>query len=137
MTQIPDRLLLLCQLFTQQLIDNKNLLSSICFWMKGHLWWSKYSYQSALVYGNPHTTSSKINVWAGLLGNHIVLPFFIDGNLNGAKKYHWPIITEIVGHDDNFIENQLLFHHDGVPPHYAVFWSHLKPVKALNQNLLR
>lgn len=25
----------------------------------------------------------KVNVWAGILGNHIIGPFFIDGNLNG------------------------------------------------------
>src|SRR5437588_198499 len=27
----------------------------------------------------------KVNVWAGIVGNHIVGPFFIDGNLNGDK----------------------------------------------------
>lgn len=27
----------------------------------------------------------KLNVWAGLLGNHVIGPFFIDGNLNGQK----------------------------------------------------
>lgn len=25
----------------------------------------------------------KVNVWAGILGNYIIGPFLIDGNLNG------------------------------------------------------
>ena len=63
----------------------------------------------------------KLNVWAGILNNRVIGPFFIDGNLN-AENYEAmlrnqivPAIQEIVG--ENF-ENTWL-QQDGAAPHYG------------------
>lgn len=64
----------------------------------------------------------KVNVWAGILNNSIVGPFFIDGDLNAAKYLDMlrnqiiPRIREIAG--DNF--EQTWFQQDGAGPHYAI-----------------
>ncbi|EFN70920.1 Transposable element Tc3 transposase, partial [Camponotus floridanus] len=63
----------------------------------------------------------KVNVWAGIINNRIVGPFFIDGNLT-AEKYERmlrediiPAIQAIVG--DDF--ERTWFQHDGAAPHYG------------------
>lgn len=63
----------------------------------------------------------KLNVWAGVLRDQIIGPFFIDGNLNSAKYEDMlrnqivPRIIEITG--ENF-EN-IYFQQDGAGPHYG------------------
>lgn len=64
----------------------------------------------------------KINVWAGILNNQLIGPFFIDGNLN-SEKYEAmlrnqivPAIRRIAG--DNF--DQTWFQQDGAAPHYGL-----------------
>ena len=63
----------------------------------------------------------KLNVWAGLFGNHLIGPFFIDGNLT-AEKYEGmlrnqivPAITATVGDE----MEEYWFQQDGAAPHYG------------------
>lgn len=63
----------------------------------------------------------KLNVWAGILNNRIIGPFFIDGNLN-AQNYEAmlrelivPAIREISG--DNF--EDIWYQQDGAAAHYG------------------
>lgn len=63
----------------------------------------------------------KVNVWAGILNDTIIGPFFIDGNVN-ADTYEQllrnqiiPRIREIVG--DNYGETW--FQQDGAAAHYG------------------
>ena len=63
----------------------------------------------------------KINVWAGILNDTLIGPFFIDGNLN-ARAYEEllrnqivPRIREITG--DNF--QNIWFQQDGAAAHYG------------------
>lgn len=64
----------------------------------------------------------KLNVWAGILNNRLIGPFFIDGNLTAAKYEAMlrneivPTIKEIVR--DNF-EN-VWFQQDGAAPHFGL-----------------
>ncbi|EFN62853.1 hypothetical protein EAG_00005, partial [Camponotus floridanus] len=57
----------------------------------------------------------KCNVWAGILNNQIIGPFFIEGNLTAAKYEEMlrneivPAVRQIVG--DNFA--QTWFQQDG------------------------
>ncbi|VEN42073.1 unnamed protein product, partial [Callosobruchus maculatus] len=70
----------------------------------------------------------KVNVWAGIVGNHIVGPFFIDGNLNGDKylellqNYVVPTLANL--HPDpanpQVPANTIWFQQDGAPPHYQM-----------------
>lgn len=61
----------------------------------------------------------KVNVWLGILGQHIIGPFYIDGNLNGDKYLQMlqeqicPGIQRVMG---DRIEN-VWFQHDGCPSH--------------------
>lgn len=60
------------------------------------------------------------------MGNHIVEPFFTDGNLNGAtylELLEYTIdstIREIVENNDKLLEDEIMFQQTGTPPHYAV-----------------
>lgn len=60
----------------------------------------------------------KVNVWAGILGDHIVGPIFINGNLN-ARRYldllQQQVIPAVQNLDVNFEE--IWFQQDGCPAH--------------------
>lgn len=95
----PDRLLQFCEFFTQQLIVNLNLLYNICFsdectfMLNGEVSTHNCRYlsdtNSHWFWETHRQHPQKLNVWAGILGDHIVGPLFIDVNLNGIiRKYH-------------------------------------------------
>ncbi|XP_018375240.1 PREDICTED: uncharacterized protein LOC108769006 [Trachymyrmex cornetzi] len=62
----------------------------------------------------------KLNVWAGILRNRIIGPFFIDGNLT-AEKYEDMLRNQIVPVIREISENfeHIWFQQDGAPPHYG------------------
>lgn len=132
-----DRRLQFCEYFSEQLILNQNLLYNTCFsdectfMLNGEVnrhncrYWSDTNPHLFREYHTQHP--QKLNVWAGILGNHFVGPFFIEGNLNGNTYLQLlenaidPMITDTLENDNNLIENQLTFQQDGAPPHYAVY----------------
>jgi hypothetical protein len=57
----------------------------------------------------------KINVWLGILGNKIIGPYFIEGNLN-QDKYLDLLITE-VGPAIADYPGSIIFQQDGAPAH--------------------
>lgn len=76
--------------------------------------------------------SPKVNVWAGIMDDRIIGPFFIDGNINGMLKIYLNLLAE---NYSNMIQNCLLpelrqlplvrrmlmwFQQDGAPAHYAL-----------------
>lgn len=69
----------------------------------------------------------KVNVWAGILCNHIIGPFFIDGNLT-AQKYVDLLTDDIVPAIQNLVgrafEN-VWFQQDGAQVHFALIVRHL------------
>lgn len=132
----PDRRLQFCEYFSEQLIINPNLLYNTCFsdectfMLNGQVNRHNCRYWSDT---NPHLlhethtqVPQKLNVWAGILGDHLVGPFFIDGNLNGDIYLEMledlidPMITEILENDNNLFEDQITFQQDGAPPHYTL-----------------
>ena len=71
-----------------------------------------------------HTqTPQKVNVWCGMVGDNIIGPFFIQGNLNG-ERYLELLQTEIVPAIQNLFPGEefgeVWFQQDGAPPHYSV-----------------
>jgi hypothetical protein len=62
----------------------------------------------------------KVNVWAGILGNNIVGPFFINGNLNG-ERYLQLLQQQILPAIRNLNVNleEIWFQQDGCPAHNA------------------
>lgn len=75
---------------------------------------------------NQHRTLSlrtqyprKLNVWAGIIGDHIIGPFFIDGNLTGIKylnllQHHViPTLQQTAGIN----LDRVWYQHDECPAH--------------------
>lgn len=62
----------------------------------------------------------KVNVWAGILGDNIVGPFFINGNLNG-ERYLQLLQQDIIPAVQNLNVNfdEIWFQQDGCPAHNA------------------
>lgn len=103
---------------------------SVCFFLNGQVNRHNCRYWSDT---NPHwfrethtQYPQRLNVWAGIVGDHIVGPYFIDGNLTSATYLELldttidPRITELLENDENLLENELVFQQDGAPPHYAL-----------------
>lgn len=64
----------------------------------------------------------KLNVWAGIVGEHIIGPFFIDGNRT-AQKYEAMLCDDIVPAVRNIFDpdfDSVWFQQDGAPPHFAL-----------------
>jgi transposase len=64
----------------------------------------------------------KVNVWAGIIGNRLVGPFFIEGNLN-VEMYLHMLQNEIVPAINNEVGPLLRntwFQQDGAPPHFGL-----------------
>ena len=65
----------------------------------------------------------KLNAWAGLLGNHKIGPFFIDGNLRSQLYLElWELETQIVSTIRNVMGPNYastFFQQDGGPPHFG------------------
>lgn len=76
-------------------------------------------------YRQAHTQQpQKINVWAGILANEIIGPFFIDGNLNGPKYVillHQQIVPALRASAarQNIPWADLWFQQDGAPAHWS------------------
>lgn len=67
----------------------------------------------------------KVNVWAGIVGDRIVGPYFFAGTLTGALYLQFlqtelvPLLIELFPNPDNpdIPSNSLWFQQDGAPPH--------------------
>jgi len=46
----------------------------------------------------------KVNVWTGIIGGHLIGPFFIDGKLN-SEIYETMLIKQIIPAIRNFFSN--------------------------------
>lgn len=68
-----------------------------------------------------HQRPWSVNVWCGIMGDHIIGPYFIDGTLNGQKYADFltnelPLLLEDVSLQDRL---NMWFQHDGCPAHNA------------------
>lgn len=83
------------------------------------------------IYREGHTQRpQKLNIWAGILGNYIIGPLFINENLIGElyltllRDIIDPMITQVVenavGEDGQleFDADNIHFQQDGCPAHY-------------------
>lgn len=132
----PDRRLQFCETMMGR-IDADNLFlnrivfsDEATFFLNGSVNRHNMSYWSET---NPHWTidsrstqyPEKINVWAGILRNRIIGPFFIEGTLTGdmyedlLRFVIIPAIQEVANDDENDDGFDLTwFQQDGAPPHY-------------------
>lgn len=126
----PDRRLQFCEQFMQLCNEDPTLSSRICFsdeatfFLSGTVnrhncrYWSQTNKH---VYRVAHTQKpQKLNVWAGICGDKIIGPFFIEGNLTAdsylslLQEHVGPAVMEL------FPETDIIFQQDGAPPHFAL-----------------
>lgn len=68
---------------------------------------------------NQHVWS--INVWCGIVGNHVIGPYFFDGHLNGDMylAFLQNDLEDLMEDVPLNIRAALIFQQDGAPPHWA------------------
>lgn len=129
----PDRRLEFCEIMSERITRNPNYLRNICFsdestfYLNGRVntqncrYWSD---ENPHVFREGHTQfPQKLNVWAGILGNHIIGPIFLEENLNGPMYLNMlqntitPLIDAVVAQNPHEFE-EVIFQQDGAPPHY-------------------
>lgn len=131
-----DRRTYFCELMMDMLDNNIINLEDVMFSdectfsLSGHANRQNCRYWST---ENPHWMREehtqypvKVNVWAGIVGNHIIGPFFIEGNLNG-DRYLALLQNDVIPTLANLYPdpgnpqvpmNTIWFQQDGAPPHY-------------------
>lgn len=118
-----------CELWMQKINNDPNVLNKILFsdestfMLNGtvnkqnrRIWARENPYKIQ----ETHTQwPEKVNVWVGILGNYILGPFFIDGNLDQNK--YLDLLQMEVGPslDDLGTNGQIIFQQDGAPAHSA------------------
>ena len=60
-----------------------------------------------------------LNVWGGILGEHLLGPYFIDGHLNGNSYLRLPCddLDDLLENVALAARRQIVFQHDGAPAH--------------------
>ena len=128
----PDRRMEFCEKIMSRIDRDKNFLANIVFsdeaqfTIDGEInrhncrYWTDINPCWMIDSKTQHKQS--VNVWAGILNNTIIGPYFIDGNLN-AQKYESLLKEHIVPKVRQLAEHhtgELWFQQDGATPHYAV-----------------
>lgn len=121
-----------CNTMRNLLNDDQNLISSILFTDEAgfghngifnlhneHYWCDENPH---LVVEHGYQNKFAVNVWAGIIGDHLIGPHFFPQRLNGAiyldfLRNQLPILLEDVPLG---VRNEMWLLHDGAPPHYAV-----------------
>lgn len=133
-----DRRTYFCEQMMQRLDNNVIQLENVLFsdestfTLHGHVNRQNCRYWAN---ENPHwmrelhtQNPEKVNVWAGIIGDHVIGPFFIDGNLNG-DNYLALLQNNVVPTLANLYPAQanpqvpadvIWFQQDGAPPHYRI-----------------
>ena len=137
-----DRRIEFCESMCQRIDEDPHLIKNICFsdestfFLNGIVnrhncrYWDN---ENPHIFQEGHTQfPEKINVWAGIYGNEIIGPFFLEENLTGQLYLNllenaiYPSIVQSLENqvDENgameLSENNLHFQQDGAPPHYAL-----------------
>lgn len=135
-----DRRIEFCEVMCGKISQDPNLLRHICFSDESTFFLNgAVNIQNVRFWctENPHEFRDnktqypkKINVWAGILGNSIIGPLFLQTNLNGDLYLEMlqdaidPLITEVVENsidypqDEKIEEEKVVFQQDGCPAHY-------------------
>lgn len=130
-----DRRQEFCELMVERLINNPNYLFNICFSDECSFFLNStvnrhncryWSDANPRIFHEVHTqTPQKLNVWAGIFGDRLIGPIFLDGNLTGEMYLNLienivhPLLVDIVENDDRYSADELTFQQDGAPPHFA------------------
>ena len=122
----PERRTDFCELMFNSINENDDLLSRICFTdeatftIHGEVnsqncrYWSR---ENEHLFNSTRTQRpQKVNVWAGLIRDQVIGPFFLDGNLDG-REYLNLLRDRIIPSLLNTQINNIWYQQDGAPPH--------------------
>jgi transposase len=134
----PDRRDQFCEIMIELIDINARFVQRICFsdeatfCLNGQVNRQNYRYWAQ---ENPHwfienhtQYNEKVNVWAGIVENRIIGPFFFDESLTGERYLNFlrndlvPALATLFpdDNDPDLPSLTLWFQQDGAPPHYAV-----------------
>ena len=127
----PQRLAM-CQWFQHKITQNPRFLESVLFtdeanfsreaiinFHNNHVWAEENPH--TIVQGN-YQQKFSLNVWAGIVGNYLIGPYFLPDRLTGQSYRHFleeelPMLLEDVPYQ---IRNEMWFLHDGCPAHFSL-----------------
>lgn len=123
-----DRRASFCEIMMEKCNADNNFLRSVCFTDESTFtlngepnhqncrFWSQQNQHVALPTHTQYRRS--VNVWAGILGNNIIGPFFIDGRLN-SEAYIDLLSNEVFPTIAQVAEDipTVWYQHDGAPAH--------------------
>lgn len=133
-----ERRLEFCELLQNMCLENPNFVKNILFsdeatfCLNGDVNTQNYRYWSDV---NPHWMreghtqfNRKINVWAGVVGDIIIGPFFFEENLTGERYLSFleeelvPALATLFPEIErpDLPHHNIWFQQDGAPPHFAV-----------------
>lgn len=84
-------------------------------------WWTQRDH-------NPHVTKRdsfqvrfNLNVWAGIIGDHVLGPYFIEGSLTSTTYLELlrQVVEEMLDDVPLALYRNLYYQQDGAPPHYG------------------
>ena len=104
-------------------VNSQNYRSDFLQFYYSMLFMPKCSYYRYWARTNPHVQNlirhqvqERLNVWAGLINNRLIGPFFIDGNLN-ANKFLRLLRDHIIPEIEPLNIENIWFQMDGAPAH--------------------
>lgn len=118
-----------CELMQDKCNTEPDFFKYVCFTdectftLNNHPNTQNYRYwatENPHVYVNTHTQyRQQVNVWAGILGNNIIGPFFIEGRLTG-ERYLQLLMENICPNIDAVADDMhtIWYQQDGAPAHY-------------------
>ncbi|XP_067130452.1 uncharacterized protein [Centruroides vittatus] len=130
-----DRRQQFCEIMTERLRIDVDYLFNICFSDECTFFLNStvnrhncryWSDNNPSIFHEVHSqTPQKLNVWAGIFGDRLLGPIFLDSNQTGEsyldllENVVHPLLVDIVELDDRYLEDRLTFQQDGAPPHCA------------------
>lgn len=128
----PQRRMEFCEMILGQVHGDDSLVDRILFsdectfYINGEVnrhncrYWSQEN--PHIMHESHRQTVQKLNLWAGIIGNQIIGPFVLNGNLNAEmylellQNQVGPELTEVM--EDAGTE--IIFQQDGAPAHYGI-----------------
>jgi hypothetical protein len=67
-----------------------------------------------------HQTRFSVNVWAGIIGDHLIGPYLLPERLDGRSYFNFlkEILPELLLNVPVHIRRRMWFQHDGAPAHF-------------------
>jgi len=124
-----DRRMEFCELIQARgndFVNNIVFTDEAAFQLNGNVNHQNFRYWSSenshWMRDNKSQYPKKVNVWGGIIENHLIGPFFFDENLN-SERYEAMLVEQIIPAIRNIFPNnfdRVWFQQDGAPAHFGL-----------------